>query len=198
MHRRPTLSLNEWAVLGVLADEPRHGYDVAAELDPAAPIGMAWRLTRPLVYRALERLEALGLVEPMRVEPGRGGPPRTVYRPTRRGRSALRRWLDTPVAHVRDVRSELLLKLVLIERLGRERRQLIAAQRAALAPVLERRQAEPHGADVIATWRHHSAAAVASFLADLADPAGVDDAVPAPVSAQQRGAKGTPLPGSAA
>ena len=90
VERRPTLSLNEWAVLGLLVERPRHGYDIATELRPGTPVGEVWRLSRQLVYRALERLEALGLVEPRRTEHGTG-PPRTVYGPTRRGRDALRR-----------------------------------------------------------------------------------------------------------
>ena len=169
MERRPTLSLNEWAVLGLLVDHPRHGYDVAAELRSGRPVGDAWRLSRALVYRAVERLADLGYVEARRQEPGESGPPRTVYGPTRRGRAALVAWLDTPVAHVRDVRSALLLKLVLLERLGRDRHVLVAAQKAALAPVLDDRRDPPPTDQVIATWRHHSAAAVRTFLDALDD-----------------------------
>jgi PadR family transcriptional regulator AphA len=169
VERRQSLSLNEWAVLGVLVDRPRHGYDVAAELGRSAPIGDAWRLTRPLVYRALERLEALGLAEPRRTEPGDAGPPRTVYGPTRRGRAALRRWLTTPVEHLRDVRSALLLKLVLLDRLGLDRTELIEAQRAAFSPLIERLDDRPPADRVTALWRHHSAAAAAAFLDDLVD-----------------------------
>ena len=128
VERRAELSLSEWAVLGVLVERPRHGYDIAAALSPDAAVGRAWRVRRQLVYRALERLEALALVEPRRTEPGAAAPPRTVYGPTRRGRATLHRWLDTPVDHLRDVRSALLLKLVLLEALGRSRE---AGRRAA-------------------------------------------------------------------
>lgn len=121
VERRPTLSLNEWAVLGVLVHEARHGYDIAAELRRGTPIGETWRLTRQLVCRALERLEALGLAEPRRTEPSDAGPPRTVYGATRRGRSALRTWLVTPVQHLRDMRSAFLLKVALTERLAADR-----------------------------------------------------------------------------
>lgn len=169
MERRATLSLNEWAVLGLLAERARHGYDIAAELRPGAVVGDTWRVTRPLVYRALERLEALGLVEPRRTEPG-AGPPRTVYGATRHGRAALRTWLETPVAHLRDVRSALLLKLVLLERLGRDRAPLVRAQRQAFAPLLERLDARPEPDRVTALWRHHSAAAAAGFLDALEPP----------------------------
>jgi DNA-binding PadR family transcriptional regulator len=167
VERRTTLSLNEWAVLGVLVDRPRRGDDIAAELQRGTPIGDVWHLTRQLVYRALERLEALGLAEPRRTEPGDAGPPRTVYGPTRRGRAALRAWLDTPVTHLRDVRSALLLKLVLLERLGLERDELIRAQRAAFRPQIDRLGEAPPNEHVTTLWRHHSAAAAAAFLEDL-------------------------------
>jgi DNA-binding PadR family transcriptional regulator len=169
MERRPTLSLNEWAVLGVLADAPRHGYDIAAALRPGAPVGDAWRLNRQLVYRALERLEALGLAEPRRTEPGDAAPPRTIYGPTRRGRKALRTWLDTPVEHLRDVRGALMLKLVLLEQLGLQRHHLVEAQLDAFHDLLQERRAAPAPHDVLATWRHHSASAIAAFLQSLRD-----------------------------
>ncbi|HEY3141913.1 MAG TPA: PadR family transcriptional regulator [Acidimicrobiales bacterium] len=170
MERRPTLSLNEWATLGVLVDKPRHGYDIAAALQPGTAIGDTWRLSRQLVYRALERLEALGLVEPKHTEPSTAGPPRTVYAPTARGRASLRTWLVSPVGHIRDVRNALLLKLVITERLGLDPTELIQAQRVAFADLLDERAAVPPKSDVVATWRHHSAAAVAAFLDALGSP----------------------------
>jgi DNA-binding PadR family transcriptional regulator len=168
--RRPTLSLNEWAVLGLLVETPRHGYDIAAELAPGTRLGDIWTLTRQLVYRALERLEALALIEPRRHEQGHAGPPRTVYGPTRRGRYALRRWLATPVTHLRDVRSHLLVKLAISARLGIDGQPLLEAQVEALAgrfAQLAEPPADP--GDLAGLWRHHSAAAVGSFLAAMRD-----------------------------
>lgn len=164
MERRPTLSLNEWAVLGVLVDGPRHGYDIAAELRPGTPIGDTWRLTRQLVYRALERLVALGLAEPRRTEPSDAGPPRTIFGATRRGRAALRTWLTAPVEHLRDVRNAFLLKLALTERLGLDRTELVRAQRERFAPILDELNPIPRAGDPVALWRHHSARAAAAFL----------------------------------
>ena len=167
MDRRPTLSLNEWAVLGVLVERARHGYDIAAELQPGTQIGDVWRLSRQLVYRALERLEALGLVEPRRTEPSDLGPPRTVHGPTRRGRAAVRAWLTTPVEHLRDVRSALLLKLVLTERLGLDHHELIQAQQRAFGPLIDQLATVPNPDRIATLWRHHSAAAAAAFLDQL-------------------------------
>jgi PadR family transcriptional regulator AphA len=165
MQRRPTLSLNEWAVLGVLVDRPRHGYDIAAELKTGTPLGDIWTVNRQLVYRAIDRLHALDLARPRRREPGAGGPPRTIYGPTRTGRSELRRWLATPVDHLRDVRSALLLKLALTERLGLDSLPLIEAQQEALADRLRELAHPPDDTtDIAGLWRHHSANAVEQFL----------------------------------
>jgi DNA-binding PadR family transcriptional regulator len=169
VERRPTLSVNEWAVLGVLADGDRHGYDIAAALQRGTPIGDAWRLPRQLVYRALERLEALGLVEPHRTEASASGPPRTIYGTTDQGRATLEAWLATPVEHIRDVRNAFLLKLLIAQRLGIDTHDLVAAQRHAFTHLLASRADPPPTSDVVATWRHHSTMAVAGFL-DALDP----------------------------
>lgn len=166
MDRRPDLSLNEWAVLGVLAEHPRHGYEVAAILGPGTPLGDVWRLTRTKTYRALERLDALDAIEARRIEPGDAAPHRTVWAPTRTSRARLKRWLHTPVEHLRDVRSELLLKLMLLDRIGLDRAGLIDAQRQVFAPMIERLQANDAD-DPAARWRYHAAQATAAFLDDL-------------------------------
>lgn len=164
MKRRPTLSLNEWAVLGLLIERPRHGYDVAAELQPDAEVGQVWRLTRALVYRAISRLEALELARADHTEPGTGGPPRTVYAATGPGRDRLRDWLARPVDHVRDMRSAFLLKLVLAQRLDVDTAGLVAAQRARLDDHLAALGPPPPADEVVALWRHHAARSARAFL----------------------------------
>jgi DNA-binding PadR family transcriptional regulator len=166
MTHTATLALNEWAVLAVVVEKPRHGYDIAAELGRDSEIGRAWRLSRPLVYRALDRLEEAGCIERRRTEPGDAAPPRTVYGATRKGRAALKRWLHEPVERLRDVRSALLLKLVLIDRLGMDRAPLVTAQRAAFDEVFAG-YADPATDDPVARWRHHLADATRTFLDDL-------------------------------
>ena len=168
MERREALSINEWAVLACLVERPRHGYDIAAELAPGTQLGDVWRVPRPVVYRALDRLAALSLVEPRHAEPGAGGPPRQVYGPTTAGRTRLARWVSEPVAHLREVRGPLLLKLVVGARLGVDPHPLVEAQRARFAGPLAALARRPVAGDVAARWRHHSAAAVRAFLDDLA------------------------------
>ena len=172
-HRGPAahplgLSLTEWAVLGILSMQPAHGFAVARELERGSALGQVWNIQRPLVYRALNRLEEQGLVRPHASEPGAGGPQRTVYRIERGGGRALHRWLHTPVQHLRDVRTELLLKLVLGDRLGTDQRQLVVDQQAVFAPHFAALDLPAPGpVDPVARWRHESSQGVARFLDGL-------------------------------
>jgi DNA-binding PadR family transcriptional regulator len=163
----PELSLADWVVLGVVAERPTHGWPVVRELAPDGGLGRVWTVSRPLVYRSLATLLSAGLLE----ESGDGarerGPQRTIVRATRRGRAALRRWLDQPVDHVREVRSELLVKLALLDRAGRTSEALVERQLERLAPVFAAVSGKPAGGgfeSVLATWRREQALAVQRFL----------------------------------
>ena len=161
------ISLAEWAVLATLAERPAHLFAVARLLAKDGDLGRVLTLRRPLVYRAADRLAANGLCRPDHSEPGEGGPERTVYRITAAGRRALERWLGEPVAHVRDLRTEFLLKVLLAVRAGRSPLALVEAQQAALAPTFAGLAASG-GHDEVSLWRQHNAAGAKAFLDDLA------------------------------
>lgn len=170
------MSLTDWVVLAVIAEEPRHGFSVARELAPDAPLGQVWTVRRPLVYRAIEYLGADGFIEATRTEPGAQGPHRTVYRATRAGKAALVRWLAEPVEHPREVRSELLAKFVLHARRGEALTPLARRQLELFAPVtdgLTRAARRATGGDrVVARWRLESTRAITRTLeAIVADEA---------------------------
>ena len=63
------------------------------------------------VYQVVKKLVQLGLIAERSTERSDRGPVRTIVAITPAGGRALRRWLEEPVDHVRDVRSMLLLKL---------------------------------------------------------------------------------------
>ncbi len=165
------LAPGEWAVLGLLSERPAHGWALTAELGPTGELGSIWSIGRPVVYRSLDLLAARGLIEPAGREPGRRGPHRTVYRATEAGRAAFERWLREPVRRVRDVRSLLLLKLVLGARSGVDPAAMLAAQRATLVAgveALERRLAASAGTEaVLIRFRLESTRAVLRFLDGL-------------------------------
>ncbi|MCB1001423.1 MAG: PadR family transcriptional regulator [Acidimicrobiales bacterium] len=157
------LLLGEWACLGILAQAPAHGFAVAKRLAPDGDIGRVWSLSRALTYRALDQLVEGGHIHVVGEEPGTAGGVRTVLAPTRTGRALLKRWVVTPAVHLRDVRSELLLKLVLADGLGIDTRPLLVAQRERVVSIAAARaQDDPH--DVVVLWRRESAEAVVRFL----------------------------------
>jgi DNA-binding PadR family transcriptional regulator len=167
----PELSVTDWAVLGVIAEAPTHGFAVARELAADGDLGRVWTVHRPIVYRSLDHLERAGFIEREASVAG-AGPQRTPVRVTGLGRRRLKRWLAQPVEHVRDVRSQLLLKLALLHRSALDPSALVERQRAVIAGVIKglRTQARAaRGFDaVVARWRLESALAVERFLAGLA------------------------------
>lgn len=78
----------EVVVLGLLAEEPRHGYDLL-ERFRARSMGFWVEVGKASVYQALQRLEAGGLIAG-RAQEGTEGPDRRVYHLTRAGRDRLR------------------------------------------------------------------------------------------------------------
>lgn len=168
--RQPGLLLGEWAVLGILAERPAHGFAVARRLEPEGDIGRVWSLSRPLTYRAVETLHTHGLIEAVGEEPGAAGGPRRLFDLTATGRAELDGWLHRPVAHLRDVRSELLLKLLLCDLSGAPALPLIQAQRQAFAPLARTLAGEARRAptDPVLLWRYESSQGVVRFLDRLA------------------------------
>jgi PadR family transcriptional regulator AphA len=159
------VSLGERVCLALIAEQPCHGWALVRALSPDSAIGRVWSLSRPLTYRAIDGLLARGWV--VRKGAARGaGPTRQILSATPTGRRQNQRWLSTPVEHIRDVRTELLLKLVLCDRRGVNRGPLLAAQRRAFAPHFEalRRAARARNADDVDRWRYESSLAVRRFL----------------------------------
>ena len=65
-------------------------------------------------------------------EPSTTGPPRTLLETTAEGSRMVAEWLREPVEHLRDARSELMLKLLFLDRRGGDITPLLTAQRAQL------------------------------------------------------------------
>jgi DNA-binding PadR family transcriptional regulator len=178
----PPQSLAEWLVLSLICEKPTHGFALAALLGPAGEMGRVWRVPKPLVYRALQRLEQLGLVQATERQPSSQGPVRSLVDATAAGRDTVAAWLTRPASHNRDVRSELLVKLALLARAGADPRPLLDAQREQLIPVahaLQDRLAAAAGFDrTLALWRCETVSATLRFLDALAAQAIAEPSVP--------------------
>jgi DNA-binding PadR family transcriptional regulator len=126
----------EVVVLGLLAEEPMHGYDLweryrARGMDGWASVG------RASVYQALHRMERQGLISG-RAQRGALGPGRRVYRITRPGRDRLRAGLLERFGLGRGEGGESAVALGLAHLLPAEAaRHGIAARERAIAARLE-------------------------------------------------------------
>jgi PadR family transcriptional regulator AphA len=163
-------TLTEWVVLALVDEGSTHGWSIVRALRPDGPIGRVWTSTGPLVYRAIHLLEEGGLLRASGAAAGRG-PSRIVLEITNEGAAAVRSWLGEPVAHVRDLRSELVVKLLLRERRGLDPVPLIRLQRERLRPVARalRRDARVAAGPerLVALWRATTVAAALRFLAEI-------------------------------
>jgi PadR family transcriptional regulator AphA len=138
-------------------------------LTPEGEIGRIWSLSRPLTYRAIDGLVDKALLSRRGRRAGQGRD-RVMLAPTASGRRAAAKWLDTPVQHLRDIRTELLVKLALRDRAGLDNRALLNAQQMLFAPVIDA-LTSTDDADLVDVWRRESARAVRRFLEHALNPA---------------------------
>lgn len=99
------------ALLGLLCQRPRHGYELHAAFEALAGGRQAWDVKPAQVYSTLSRLEEGGLI--VRQGTGQaGGPEKLIYTITPAGKEELTGWLLEPfeAQHQRD---EFFLKLML-------------------------------------------------------------------------------------
>lgn len=82
-----TVSKVEVVVLGLLADEPMHGYDLLERFRTRS-MGFWVEVGKASVYQVLKRLEREGSIAG-KTQEGKDGPDRRVYRLTRQGRQRL-------------------------------------------------------------------------------------------------------------
>lgn len=152
-------------------EQPTHGFAIASLTGPSGDLGRVWRLRRAVVYRGLQRLRDLGLVAEVGIESTSHGPARTLVRATPDGEEAVRGWLTRPVEHIRDIRSELMIKLALLDRAGQDAAGLLTAQRRIVEPITEALRADrdrARGFDrTLAGWRYETAVAALAFLDEV-------------------------------
>src|SRR5438552_2967952 len=104
----------KYAILGLLADHPLHGYELKAAYEE--DLVPSTQLNYGQVYTTLERLARDGLVAHEVVSQAER-PDKKVYALTADGRRELQEWLATASRLDLDLRNETFLKLVLSRRL---------------------------------------------------------------------------------
>ena len=166
----PEPSFAELVCLTLIIQGVAHGWALGTMLAPDGELGRIWTLSRPLTYRAIDGLADKGLAN-RRGTSGGHGRERVALGATAAGRRTATRWLDAPVQHLRDVRTELLVKLALRDRAGLDSQALLSAQQRLFEPVIDAlTSAHGAGQDRVDLWRRESARAVRRFLDQAATP----------------------------
>jgi molybdopterin-binding protein len=164
-------SFAEHVCLVLVIQGVSHGWAVGTMLAPDGELGRIWTLNRPLTYRAIDGLVDKGLVTRRGLATGQGRD-RVVLAVTPAGRRVARRWLAAPVEHLRDVRTDLLVKLTLRRRAGLDVETLLTAQQQVFEPTIDILTSTQADDDLIDLWRRESARAVRRFLDQALHPVG--------------------------
>lgn len=153
----------EYALLGLLWDEPRHGYELHRAFASDQELGAICRLEQSQLYAFLKKLEHLGYLEST-LEPQEGRPPRRLVGLTRKGRQIFRQWIEAPVPRPREVRLLFLLKLYFARAFGTATiLNLITRQIEACEAFLKKLQEGPPGAAGSGSTDVNSSAALQDF-----------------------------------
>lgn len=116
------------ALLGLLARQPRHGYELKNALEQA--LGGNWEINFGQIYTTLSRLERDGLVTVVADEQDKRG--KKTYTLTAPGQTELETWLNQPVEKTRRLKDEFFVKLVVRHLAGYgDTLAMIASQRQA-------------------------------------------------------------------
>lgn len=100
----------EFILLGLINNEPIHGYDLYKKITDLEGISLIWHIKQGKLYALLEKLEGAELVS-SKILPGKTHLTRKEYQITPNGRAAFLSWVNQPVKHGRDMRQEFLAKL---------------------------------------------------------------------------------------
>lgn len=122
MTKKSSAHTLEYILLGLIRDEPAHGYALFGRLKDSKELSLIWQVKRSKVYYLLEKSEKEGYLSSVTSAQG-PYPDRKVYRITELGRNILEEWLHTPVRSSRFVRLAFLSKLYFLSREDNESAQ---------------------------------------------------------------------------
>jgi DNA-binding PadR family transcriptional regulator len=119
-------------ILGLLAVEARHGYDLLDCFQRSDSLGEVWSLSTSQIYAVLKRLERDGAISGEK-QPVENAPTRTRYHLSETGEQRVLAWLHDPApsASIRRVRVEFLSRLYVARLLNLPTLPMVIYQRRA-------------------------------------------------------------------
>ncbi len=149
------------AILGLLAVQARHGYELLECFRSDQQLGRVWNLSSSQIYAVLKRLERERWIAG-RVVTSEHAPPRTEYTLTQAGEQHLLDWLfeSQPSPSIRRIRVEFLSRLYVAWQLNLPTEAVVRHQRescvAQLAQLAEEREHAAPGIDLLTLEFHIS------------------------------------------
>lgn len=119
-------------LLGLLAVQPSHGYQLLEHFRDPARLGQVWNLSTSQLYAVLKRLEQQGLIVGRAIEVI-DAPTRTEYMLTIDGQNRFEAWLhnSSPSSSIRRVRVEFLSRLYIARLLNQPTTAIVRYQKMA-------------------------------------------------------------------
>lgn len=136
-------------ILGLLAVQARHGYELLECFRSPHQLGRVWNLSTSQIYAVLKRLEREGWIIGRDVL-SENAPTRTEYALTKSGEKRLIAWVNEshPSPSIRRIRVEFLSRLYIAQQLNWETEPIIQYQRDACKRMHRQLIAERDGAQL--------------------------------------------------
>ena len=119
MPKKSSAHTLEYILLGLLRDEPSHGYALYESLRNNHELSLIWQVKRSKLYYLLDKSEGEGYLRSTTADAG-PYPERKVFQITPLGRRVFDEWLHTPVRSSRYVRLAFLSKLYFLTQIDRD------------------------------------------------------------------------------
>lgn len=110
MAKKSSAHTLEYILLGLIREEPSHGYALFERLKNTRELSLIWQVKRSKLYYLLEKSEQAGYLSATTSSQSKY-PDRKIYQITDLGQEVLETWLHTPVRSSRYVRLAFLSKL---------------------------------------------------------------------------------------
>ena len=100
----------EYILLGLILEEPAHGYALFEKLKNSPELSLIWQVKRSKLYYLLDKLEKDAFLTSTTSKEG-PYPERKIYQITAKGKEIFEEWLQAPVLSSRYVRLAFMSKL---------------------------------------------------------------------------------------
>jgi PadR family transcriptional regulator AphA len=108
----------KYALLGLLAETPKYGYEIKQQFEGA--LGNVWSVSYGQLYPTLRRLSELGWVT-KKTAPGKKAAEKNIYSITAKGKRKLDEWLLKPLRTNYKVKDEFTLKFLFFDKIPKEK-----------------------------------------------------------------------------